>query len=62
MFPLIDDSVNEMVQILEEKSGTELDIYETYKGLTLDVISRCALALKLDCQRNPKVFHSIDYF
>ena len=55
MLPLMGQCVDEMMDILNEKSGAELDIYETFQGLTMDVISRCALALHLDCQRNPKV-------
>ena len=29
--------VGEMTHILNEKSGVELDIYETFQGLTMDV-------------------------
>nr|QST15053.1 CYP361B1 protein [Diaphanosoma celebensis] len=53
MMPLVGQCVDEMMDILQEKSCNVLDIYETFQGLTLDVISRCALALRLDCQGNP---------
>jgi len=54
MFPMINDCVDLLTDILKEKDGVQIDIYDYYQGLTLDVISRCALALRLDCQRNQK--------
>lgn len=53
MTPIISECVDLFTNILKDKS--DVDIYEYYQGLTLDVISRCALALQLDCQRNPQV-------
>ena len=57
MSPIISECVDLFTNILKEKSGAaaDIDIYEYYQGLTLDVISRCALALQLDCQQNPQV-------
>ncbi|XP_046460277.1 cytochrome P450 3A24-like [Daphnia pulex] len=54
MFPTINECTDLFINILKERSdpSTELEIYEPFQGLTLDVISRCALALQLDCQRN----------
>jgi len=54
MFPLMNLCVDDMSAILHGKTGTECDIYEIFQGLTLDVICRCALALKINCQRNPQ--------
>jgi len=55
MSPIISECAELLTTILKEKSSTDVDIYEYYQGLTLDVISRCALALQLDCQQNPQV-------
>jgi cytochrome P450 family 3 subfamily A len=57
MFPTINECTDLFINILKERSdpSTELEIYEPFQGLTLDVISRCALALQLDCQRNVQV-------
>ena len=59
MFPIMNDCVDLLTEILKDKTGdgegVDLDIYDYYQGLTLDVISRCALALQLDCQRNQQV-------
>lgn len=47
--------INEIGNGMGDKSTEELEIYEPYQALTLDVICRCALALQLDCQTNPHV-------
>lgn len=57
MFATMNECAELFVNILKESSdhSKDLEIYEPLQGLTLDVISRCALALQLDCQRNPHV-------
>ena len=55
MLPIMNECVDLLTDIMKEKNGEVIDIYDYYQGLTLDVISRCALALQLDCQRNQKV-------
>lgn len=57
MFHTINECAKLFIDILKENSdlSKDLEIYEPLQGLTLDVISRCALALQLDCQRNPQV-------
>lgn len=55
MIPTINECTDLFVDILEEAHTEELEIYEPFQALTLDVISRCALALQLDCQRNTNV-------
>jgi len=54
MFPIMNKCVDTLTEVLEQRVGTQFDIYGYYQGLTLDVISRCALALQLDCQRKPE--------
>ncbi|CAL1286965.1 unnamed protein product [Larinioides sclopetarius] len=57
---LMTDIVNKKVDItldVVEKHAQKnemFDIYELVQGLTLDVIADCALAMKTDCQKNPK--------
>jgi len=53
MVPIMNDCAGILTEVLEQKVGTQFDIYGYFQGLTLDVISRCALALQLDCQRKP---------
>jgi len=53
MVPIMNECAGVLTEVLEEKVGTPFDIYGYFQGLTLDVISRCALALQLDCQRKP---------
>ena len=55
MFPIMNDCVQLLTEVLEDKVGSQVDIYSYFQGLSLDVISRCALALQLDCQRNQQV-------
>lgn len=55
MLPIMNECVDLLTDCLKEKNGQVVDVYDYYQGLTLDVISRCALALQLDCQRNQKV-------
>ena len=54
----MNDCAGILTEVLEQKVGTQFDIYGYFQGLTLDVISRCALALQLDCQRKPDVIQS----
>jgi len=54
MLPIMNECVDLLTDCLKEKNGQVVDVYDYYQGLTLDVISRCALALQLDCQRNQK--------
>ena len=58
MVPIMNECAGVLTEVLEEKVGTPFDIYGYFQGLTLDVISRCALALQLDCQRKPDVIQS----
>jgi cytochrome P450 family 3 subfamily A len=70
MFPTINECTDVFINILKETSdpSNELEIYEPFQSLTLDLISRCALALQLDCQRNLQVsiichwFNAINIF
>lgn len=56
MLPTINKCTQLLIEILKEKSPDDhLEIYEPYQALTLDVICRCALALELDCQKDPNV-------
>ena len=55
MTPIMNQCNDLFIRILKEATSKELDIYEPYQALTLDVICRCALALQLDCQENPNV-------
>lgn len=43
------------VDVLSEsaKRGEAVNVHNVAQGLSLDVITKCALALKVDCQRNP---------
>lgn len=56
MFSTIRDCVALFTEIVEKlPENTEVDIHEHFQALTLDVISRCALALNLNCQENSEV-------
>ncbi len=55
MIPIMNQCSDIFISILNDAPNKELDIYEPYQALTLDVICRCALALQLDCQTNPHV-------
>ncbi|GIX93087.1 cytochrome P450 3A41 [Caerostris extrusa] len=57
---LMTDIVNKKVDITidlvskKAENNEMFDMYELVQGLTLDVISDCALAMKTHCQENPK--------
>lgn len=53
MAGIMNEKINLLLKIIEEKSsaGEAVDVYSTFQGLTLDVISECALAMKTNCQR-----------
>ncbi|XP_063598457.1 cytochrome P450 3A29-like [Penaeus indicus] len=54
MAGIMNEKVDELLTIIGEKSnaGEPIEWYSTYQGLTLDVISECALAMKTTCQRD----------
>lgn len=54
MAGIMNEKINLLLEIIEEKSnsGEFVDVYSTFQGLTLDVISECALAMKTNCQRD----------
>ncbi|XP_042878442.1 cytochrome P450 3A29-like [Penaeus japonicus] len=54
MAGIMNEKVNELLTIIDNKSkaGVPIEWYSTYQGLTLDVISECALAMKTTCQRD----------
>ena len=72
MFPTINECTNVFIGILNLEAScqsNELEIYEPFQSLTLDLISRCALALQLNCQKNPQVsftwlywLNNLDFF
>lgn len=55
MSHLMHESVTTFLEIIGEKceAGESFDIYAMGQGLTMDVIGKCALALKVNCQRDP---------
>lgn len=55
MLSTVNECSSLFIEILKEAPSKEVEIYEPFQALTLDVISRCALALQLDCQRNSDV-------
>ncbi|GFY41589.1 cytochrome P450 3A24, partial [Trichonephila inaurata madagascariensis] len=50
----VDVTVNEISKRAEKNEM--FDIYQLVQGLTLDVISDCALAMKTHCQENSQIF------
>jgi cytochrome P450 len=46
-------SIDVSLEILEELNGRDFDALSLYQGLTCQVISECALAMKVNCQRDP---------
>lgn len=54
MAGIINEKINLLMKIIDEKSnnGEFVEMYSTFQGLTLDVISECALAMKTNCQRD----------
>ncbi|CAN7937280.1 unnamed protein product [Ixodes hexagonus] len=55
MTPTINKCADEFVDVLTESAekGEVVDVYQAAQGLSLDVITKCALAWQVDCQRNP---------
>nr|XP_053635289.1 cytochrome P450 3A40-like [Cherax quadricarinatus] len=54
MAGIMNQKIDELLTIIAETHarGEPVEWYSTFQGLTLDVISECALAMKTDCQRN----------
>nr|AFJ11398.1 thromboxane A synthase [Penaeus monodon] len=54
MAGIMNEKVDELLSIIGKKSNADepIEWYSTYQGLTLDVISECALAMKTTCQRD----------
>lgn len=54
MAGIINRKIDQLMAIVEEKTaqGQPVEWYSTYQGLTLDVISECALAMQTNCQRD----------
>ncbi|XP_037794086.1 cytochrome P450 6B2-like [Penaeus monodon] len=56
MLPLMQDCVDDFLGVVSDyvDGGRDFDIFSLSQGFTLDVIGRCALAMRIDCQRNQK--------
>lgn len=56
MMPLLKNCTHNFIDRCLEMSSTEkeINIYDTLQCLTIDVIDQCALALNLNCIKNPK--------
>ncbi|CAN7940488.1 unnamed protein product, partial [Ixodes hexagonus] len=54
MTPIIHRCVDVMLEVLHDHTdkGEMVNMLDVLQGLTLDVITKCALALQVDCQRN----------
>ncbi|XP_047494075.1 LOW QUALITY PROTEIN: uncharacterized protein LOC125042480 [Penaeus chinensis] len=54
MLPLMQDCVDDFMGVVSDyvDNGRDFDIFSLSQGFTLDVIGRCALAMRIDCQRN----------
>lgn len=54
MLPLMQDCVDDFLGVVSDyvDNGRDFDIFSLSQGFTLDVIGRCALAMRIDCQRN----------
>ncbi|XP_063595069.1 uncharacterized protein LOC134772015 [Penaeus indicus] len=54
MLPLMQNCVDDLLGVVSDyvDSGHDFDIFSLSQGFTLDVIGRCALAMRIDCQRN----------
>jgi cytochrome P450 len=54
IMPLMSKAVSETLRLLEEEKGAEVEVLGLYQGLTCTVIADCALAMKVNCQRDKK--------
>lgn len=54
MSKLINGSVSTLLKSIEAQDGSPFDVYQSVQGLTMDVIGKCALAMDVDCIRNPQ--------
>ncbi|XP_076042947.1 cytochrome P450 3A56-like [Oratosquilla oratoria] len=50
MAGIMNRKVDTLLQIINNNKEEPIEFYSTYQGLTLDVISECALAMKTSCQ------------
>lgn len=67
MTGIMNTRIDEFLQIVSEASSKNepLEWYSIFQGLTLDVISECALAMKTNCQRdqnNDELFVAVRAF
>ncbi|KAK8758603.1 hypothetical protein V5799_003767 [Amblyomma americanum] len=55
MAPIVRSCVNSMMEVLEEicQSREPADMLKVAQGFSLDVITKCAFAWQVDCQKNP---------
>lgn len=55
MSAIVRGCVDTMMEVLEEKcrNGQPVDMLKVAQGFSLDVITKCAFAWQVDCQRNP---------
>lgn len=56
MFPMIDDCVRKFLSKINERCPTEsceIEIYQFYKSLTMDLIWRCCFGIETDIQNDP---------
>ncbi|KAL3185607.1 hypothetical protein MRX96_028875 [Rhipicephalus microplus] len=55
MAPIVHTCVDTMMEVLDERCGSQqtVDMLKVAQGYSLDVITKCAFAWQVDCQKNP---------
>lgn len=55
MSPILHGCVNSMMDVMKEQcqAGEPVNMFKTAQGFSLDVITKCAFAWQVDCQKNP---------
>ncbi|XP_054926571.2 cytochrome P450 3A12-like isoform X2 [Dermacentor andersoni] len=55
MAPIVRSCVDSMMEVLEERCRAQqtVDMFKVAQGFSLDVITKCAFAWQVDCQKNP---------
>ncbi|XP_037512379.1 cytochrome P450 3A7 [Rhipicephalus sanguineus] len=55
MAPIVHSCVDTMMEVLDERCRTQqtVDMFKVAQGYSLDVITKCAFAWQVDCQKNP---------
>lgn len=56
MSGIMEGTIETMTELLEEQvaRGSSVDFNEVYQRMTLDAIGKCALAMNVNCQRDPE--------